>query len=88
MTFTNKQKHTKHQENTHTPKYTIHKPLKQQNKITDRIQTPQWILEGFKAPGGPEKRPIKNKQTFLISQIKMRCCKRLGTFQINNFRHF
>ena len=46
----------------YTLNYTIHKPSKQQNKITDRIQTPQRILEGFKAPGGSEKRQIQNNQ--------------------------
>ena len=62
ITFTNKQKLTKRQENKHTLKYTIHKPAKQQDKITDRIQTPQRILEGFRALGGSEKRQIQNNQ--------------------------
>ena len=56
----------------HTLNYTIHKPSKQQDKITDRIQTSHRILEGFKAPGGSEKRQIQKKQTFLIPKIKMR----------------
>ena len=48
MIFTNKQKPTKRQENKHTLKYTIHKPSKQQDKITDGIQTPQRILVALK----------------------------------------
>ena len=42
----------------------IHKPSKQQDKITDRIQTLQRILEGFKVPGDSEKRQIQNNQFF------------------------
>ena len=49
---------------------TTHKQSEQQDKITDRIQTPQRILEGFKASGGSEKRQFRT--TFLISQIKIR----------------
>ena len=46
----------------HTLKYTIHKPSKQQHKIPDRIQTPQRILKGFKAPGGSKNRQIQKNQ--------------------------